>query len=317
MKWKLTWIQKLGLAILGLLLITFFIKHVTEKWKELRVKRMDYAKTKLGHEWSEKIKKLDAMLEGGLDENGNIKEGFDILDDLFVIGVETVEAVGNFIASMAGIIEAIAVGFTNILLIMSIVSMVVTLSTTISTGIHNHIICGSTEFNSGFENSVQTTIILAQCSWDKFTKFWNGNCTRYYLSDLIFGLLYGVLIELPIVIIYAIFGLDLQPLVDFIYEIAVVPLDELIYAFSGFHIIMWSPDVVQQCYRCTGTYNVDGQTYTFSKPFNEWAATFKCSGAQMKHGIVKVLQSIVPSPKWTAWLQGEHLDGGDDNPPFQ
>ncbi len=316
MKWKLTWIQKIGLAILGILFITFFIKHLAEKWKELNEKRKKESKTKMGYEWSEKIKQLDATLESAMDENGNIKEGFDIFDDLFVLGGVSFEAVSNFVASMAAMIESIAATFGIIIFIMSLVTMVVTLATGISTGIYNHVICGSTEFNSGFDNSIQTIGVLAQCSWDKFINFWNGNCTRYYLTDLIFGLLYGILIELPIVIIYAIFGLDLQPLVDFVYQIAIVPIDELIYAISGFHIVRWSPDVVQQCYQCTGTYNVGGQTYTFSKPFNEWAATFNCSGEQMKNGIVKVLQSIVPSPKWTAWLAGDHLDGGDDSPPF-
>ena len=315
MKWKLSWIQKIGLAVLGIVLITFFVKHLAEKWKELREKRNMEAKTKLGYEWSEKIKKLDAKLEGALDKDGNIKEGFGVLDllyDTLIMG----EGAADFIGSMAGLIESISVSFGIIILIMSVVATVVSFATDLSTGIYNHVICGSTEFNSGFDNSIQTIGILAQCSWDKFVNFWNGNCTRYYLTDMIFGLLYGILIELPIVIIYAMFGLDLQPLVVFVYEIAIVPLDDLIYALTGYHIIKWSPSVVQQCYRCTGTYNVGGQNYTFSKPFNEWAATFNCSGDQMKNGIVKVLESIVPSPKWTAWIGGNHLAGGDNSPPF-
>jgi hypothetical protein len=183
-------------------------------------------------------------------------------------------------------------------------------------GIFNHVICGFKEFDSGFDTTVQTFVVLAECSWNKFINFWNGNCTRYYLTDMVFGLLYGIVIELPIVIIYAIFGLDLQPVVQLVYEVAVEPLDSIIYSISGFHIIMWSPDVIKECYQCEGTYKVGGVDYKFSKPFNEWAAAFRCSGKQMSQGITKIVQSIIPSPKWGAWIVGDHLDGGDNSPPW-
>jgi hypothetical protein len=241
-----------------------------------------------------------------LDKDGNVVEGFDSFLDVF--DPET------FMIDIAGIISTLATSLANIVEVIVIYTTVVSFLGALVVGIYSHVICGFTEFGSGLDSSVQTAMVLAQCSWDKFTKFFSGNCTRYYLTDMVFGLLYGVLIELPIVIIYAVLGLDLQPVVDLVYEVAVIPLDEIIFAISGYHIIMWSPDVVQECYRCVGTYRVAGQEFTFSKPFNEWAAAFKCSGKQMAQGITKVVQSIIPSPKWGAWIEAKHLDGADNNP---
>jgi hypothetical protein len=125
------------------------------------------------------------------------------------------------------------------------------------------------------------------------------------------------MVELPCVLIYAITGIDLQPLVDMVYEVVVLPLDGIIHSISGYHITKWSNSVVTNCYRCTGTYHFNGDnSVTLTKPFNEWAETFKCSGKQMQQGIVKIFQSIIPSPKWGAWIMGQHLDGADNNPSF-
>lgn len=224
-------------------------------------------------------------------------------------GLSDVEGLVNIIETMLGYLLVITI-------ILTLMVTVAELFTNLRTGINQHVYCASSEFNGGFDNSLFITGVLAECSWDKFVKFWNGDCTRYYLTDMIFGLLYGIIIELPIVLINAIFGIDLQPVVNFFYEAVIIPINEFIYAISGFYIIKWSDPVIQKCFRCKGTYNVSGQSIILDKPMNEWMRLYKCSGNQMKQGFIRFLETVIPSNKWTSWLNGDNLSGGDWDPPF-
>lgn len=296
---KYTIIQKIGLCILGLIFITFFVKYLVQCAIQLRLKRKP------------KVVPLDPEEARHIDKYGNVKEGIDPIQlaiDEVIIANEVMEE-GSILGNLATTI----VGF---IVMIGIYTAVIEALVHLRVGILQHVICGMTEFSSGFDNSITTIGILANCSWDKFVKFWNGTCTKYYLADMTFGLLYGILVELPCVLVYAITGIDLQPLVQMVFNVVILPMDNMIYSICGYHITKWTDSVITNCYRCQGTYEFEGQSITLTKSFNEWAKTFKCSGQQMAHGITKIFQSIVPSAKWNAWVQGRHLDGADDNPSF-
>ena len=204
-----------------------------------------------------------------------------------------------------------------ITLFATTISILIATSQEFAEGIGNHIRCGAKEFKTGWDNTVKTLGIMADCSWDKFINFLNGNCTRYYIVDMLFGLLYGIFVQLPIVLIKAIFGIDLQFIVDFLYELILVPMDEMFYAISGFHLVKWSDSVIDECYRCKGKYTfATGREVYLYKTLNEWARLFDCSTEQIKNGFVKIFTSLIPSQKWGAWMNGQHKPGWDDEPGF-
>ena len=180
----------------------------------------------------------------------------------------------------------------------------------------SHLNCAADEFKAGADNQGKILDILAPCSWEKFVNTLNGSCTRYYLVDLVWGIFYGIFIELPIVLIKAIFGIDLYIFVEIAYNLIVLPLDSLFFALSGYHLVKWSDDVINKCYRCKGTWKLaNGQEVTMYKTFDEWAKMFKCGNDQMVDATDKIFKTIFPSRLWhPMWTQ----DNGDpakyDNP---
>lgn len=174
-------------------------------------------------------------------------------------------------------------------------------------GIRKHLDCAAEEYRAGWRNQGAIINILAPCTWEKFITFLNGSCTRYYIVDMVLGLLYGVFVELPLILIRAIFGIDLQVFVDICWNVFIVPLDALFYALSGFHFINWSDDVINRCYRCKGKYTMsDGRTVTLYKTWAEWAELLKCGNEQMVQGFMRIFTSLIPSPKWWEWANGRN-----------
>tara|TARA_B110000858_G_C17704397_1_gene427533 strand:- start:2 stop:949 length:948 start_codon:yes stop_codon:yes gene_type:complete len=179
--------------------------------------------------------------------------------------------------------------------------------------ISSHLNCAADEFGAGFVNQGKILDILAPCSWEKFINTLNGSCTRYYLVDIVWGIFYGIFIELPIVLIKAIFGIDLYIFVQIAYNLIVLPLDSLFFALSGYHLVKWSDDVINKCYRCKGTWKLaNGQEVTMYKTFDEWAKMFKCGNDQMVDGVNKIFKTIFPSklwhPMWSKDDSGKYAD---------
>ena len=228
-----------------------------------------------------------------------------ILNDLQIF-IETISLVETMI------------GFLVIMLIIAfIIFIVIECLNNLKKGIRNHVNCGAKEFKYGGENFAFTIKIMWDCFWDKLVLFFNGDCTVYYITDIIFGIVYAIIIELPIVLIRAIFGINLQPIVNDIYQIAILPLNDLVYFVSGFYLIKWPESVIKKCFRCRGVYKTSsGENVELYKTFNEWAQLNKCNTDQMRNGFVKIFQSIIPSPKWTAWTNGQELPGWTNNPAF-
>ena len=185
-----------------------------------------------------------------------------------------------------------------------------------TTGYKNHITCAGNEFVAGWQNQAYIIDTLARCGWYKFLNFINGSCTRYYIVDLVLGLLYGVFIELPLTLLNAIFGLNLVPLVNALWDLVVIPIDAIFFALSGIHLIKWSESVIQKCYRCEGRWAFDDKTVTIYKTFGEWVELGNCSGDQIIQGFNNIIGTIFPSARWGAWANNNHLSGGDWNPTF-
>lgn len=188
-----------------------------------------------------------------------------------------------------------------------------------ATGFGDHLICAGKQFGQGWENQGYIMGILANCTWDKFLTFIDGSCTRYYIVDMVFGLLYGVFIELPLILLRAIFGIDLQVFVDIIWNIFVLPLDSMFFAISGFHLVKWSDSVIHKCYRCKGkfVYGTKSNDYVYLyKTWAEWAKLMNCSFEQIIEGFMRIMTTLIPSNKWWSWTEGDHLRPPDWNPKF-
>jgi hypothetical protein len=227
-----------------------------------------------------------------------------------------IQLVTNFLAGLNIVIQMVIAGFALYFTITWIDTIINSIKNW-ANGVANHISCGAQEFATGWVNTFKTLGIMFQCSWKMFINFINGNCTRYYITDMIIGLTYGVFIQLPLILINAIFGLNLQPIIDFLYKLIVVPIDALFFAISGFHLVNWSDSVINDCYRCKGTYTfANKRKVVLYKQMNEWASLFDCSTEQITGGFLKIFTSIVPNAKWGAWADGEHLPGWDNEPNF-
>jgi len=184
-------------------------------------------------------------------------------------------------------------------------------------GFGAHLECAGLEFATGFQNTGTVLDVMASCSWYKFKNFLDGSCTRYYIVDLVFGILYGVFIELPLILINAIFGINLAPLVLMIWNLFMLPLDALFFALSGFHLIKWPDSVIRKCYRCEGKWTMkNGQKVTIYKTFAEWGELLNCSGDQIISGFNNIFGTILPSERWGAWFNKRHLPGSDWQPAF-
>ena len=175
-------------------------------------------------------------------------------------------------------------------------------------GLNTHLKCAEDELNQGGKNSLRVYRILTSCTWEKFLNFMNGSCSRYYLVDIIWGIFYGICIELPIVLIKAIFGIDLHIFVEILYNLVVIPLDTIFFALSGYHLIAWSDDVIKKCYKCKGTWTLsNGQEVTMYKTFDEWGKMLDCGAEQLANGFMRAFTTILPTEKWLTWADD---DGG-------
>jgi hypothetical protein len=177
------------------------------------------------------------------------------------------------------------------------------------TGIGMHFLCGGLEFKDGFINGLQVLGVLLKCSLNSFVKFFNGQCTIFYIIDIICGTLYKICIELPIVLVKNVIGLDLQFIVDLIHDLVVIPLDTLIFGLSGYHITRWPDSIVSNCYKCKGSIN--GQELELQ--YYQWGKMFNCTNSEIMHGMYKMIYSVFPIDRhWMTWAKGRHLDGADD-----
>ena len=185
------------------------------------------------------------------------------------------------------------------------------------TGFSSHLICAGKEFKTGWENQGYIMGILAECTWDKFLTFLDGSCTRYYIVDMTLGLLYGVFVELPLLLIRAIFGIDLQVFVDIFWNLFILPIDSIFFAISGFHLVRWDEEVIKKCYRCKGKYAfANGREVTLYKTWAEWAKLMNCSFQQIVTGFLRIFTTLIPSNKWWAWSNKRHLKPPDWRPKF-
>lgn len=264
MKFKLSPIQKTTLIIVGLVFITWFVSFITEKVFEYR---------KLKKEKEENARKL--------------REGFglDDIGDFFKKIPAFFEWVGNFFTEVEDFFASLGTGFPNM-----------------GKGIKNHAEVGAREIGDGFRNGAINLAIILDCAFDKFGKAFYG-CTLYYIIDLIYGIIYGLCIELPHVLVKAITGVDLGFVGDIITPI-ISFLDDMAYSLSGFHIDRWPDSVQSKCYKCKSFY--DGSEATFTQRGQDFYNTNK----QLAKGFTSLF-GVIPNPAWGDWWKGNHLDGND------
>jgi hypothetical protein len=266
--------NKILFAVLGILLITWFSVFVMEKIKP---------------------KKKEAFF--GIPNTGNDP----ITDALAKVPAKVNEAI-DYIKDIPGkILEPIN-------------SIIRKIDNLFNKGIPNHLACGKSMADSGFNGGLQVLNIQFMCFWDKFIKFFDGQCTLYYMVDAVSKMLTIIFIRLPLTIIKAIFGIDLHFLVDIFKSLILVPINELFIIIVGFGFLEWSDTIVQRCYRCQGKIRDSGGkvVYSDSKSFGDWATLYTCSNSILKSGIDKIFYSAFPSKHWQTWYDGNHLDGGDD-----
>lgn len=213
----------------------------------------------------------------------------------------------NFdIKDIGNLLETIFTGIVKILFLMLQVAMGIPF---LLTGIGLHVLCAGQEFADGLTNGLKVLGVLLKCSSQAITNFFNGQCTIYYIIDVIFGTMYKIFIELPIVLLRAILGLDLQFVVDLVHDLVIVPIDGLFHGISGYHIIKWPDSVILKCYKCTGSIN----GVTLDQTYADWGRMFNCTNSEIFHALYKIFYSIFPVDRhWPTWAKGQHLQGDDD-----
>jgi hypothetical protein len=313
MKVKNEFLYKILITLIGLVIITFFVKYAM-----LEVDRM---REKHDFELAEKQKREGFVNWDPLGAGKTLKKVGKDIDKQFAPLVNSMDKLGdtlkggfmNGLNGLIGGIEDMVNGFVDAFnFIEQGIQDIQTFFKNLKNfgeGVQNHLQCGSKQYRSGWQNAMPIIPILMECSWQKFINFFNGQCTRYYIFDMIFGIWRGIFIELPFAIINGMTGIDLHFITDIIYEVIVVPIDTLFHMMTGYHFLVWSDKVIEKCYRCKGTITSNtGQNMTFVKPFDWWVRSMRCGVDSMNNGLENIFGSILPNPKWGAWAQGDTFD---------
>jgi hypothetical protein len=283
-------IVKRGVVILlGLIIITFGVKwlmHRMHAYKELQESR--------------KPKPLDD------DDDLMMIEGFWGVPEWMFSILHELQTILAQITAYMGI-------FTTI----TIYTIVLASLNGIAVGIFNHFICGGEWFVFGFVNGIQAAGIMLKCMAEKLGSILTGDCLRFYVVDIIYGLIYFIG-SAVLSIIWTITGVDLQPIIGMGWNLTVEPLDSMIFSLTGHHITRWSDATHTRCYKCAANFAPNGENSKYYDQLNiyDWGSVLWCSIDGMKEGVYKMVTAIIPSRKWGAWSRGHHQDGGDDDPPF-
>ena len=307
MKFKLSPIQKTSAIIVGLVFITWFASFITEKVFEYRKSKKDKEKdkykdkenqenamklregfdiTKAG-DWDSAFNPKKNGVSAGFDKAGDeISKVFRKVEEALQKSVEIFDTVTDFFNDVTNFFNGLATGFPNL-----------------GKGIQNHAEVGANEIGDGFKYGAINLAIILDCAFDKFGKAFYG-CTLYYIVDIIYGITYGLFIELPLVLMNAIFGIDLAFIGDDIIKPILSFLDDIAYSMSGFHIDRWPESVQSKCYKCKSFY--DGSEATFT----ERSQDFYNTNEQLRKGFTSLF-GVIPNPAWGNWWKGNNLDGND------
>jgi len=189
---------------------------------------------------------------------------------------------------------------------------------TLSEGIDFHFKCGSKTLNDGYSRGLKILGIQFDCFWVSFARFFNGKCTLYYILDIIFGIVYLIIVDIPLFLLKAIFGVDLYFIVEFIKDVIINPLDSITTSMMGFSITRWSDDVQKRCYLCPGDIG-DGNGRQY-KTFGEWSKYYKCTTAMINNGtnvIVKTVFGVDNHWKHWFWDENNNKSNWDDWPEYK
>ena len=176
---------------------------------------------------------------------------------------------------------------------------------TLSQGIDFHFKCGSKTLNDGYSRGLKILGIQFDCFWVSFSRFFNGKCTLYYILEIIFGIIYLIIVDIPLFLLKAIFGADLYFIVEFIKDCIINPLDSITTSMMGFSITRWSDDVQKRCYLCPGDIG-DGNGRQY-KTFGEWSQYYKCTTAMINSGTNVIVKTVFGVDNhWTHWFWDEN-----------
>jgi hypothetical protein len=272
--------NKILFAVLGILLITWFSSYVMEKIRPV---------------------KKEAFF--GIPIPGAPKDGSDDM-------VDKLKDFGEQLKNIPGIVE----NWFEDKIIHPITDFFKGLDELFNHGIPEHLACGKSMADSGFNGGLQVLNIQFICFWDKFVKLFNGDCTLYYVVDAICKIITIIFIRFPLTVIKAIFGADLHFLVDMFKSLVLVPINEVFIMFVGFGFLEWSDTIIQRCYKCQGQIkDTKGNVvYSDSKSFGDWSTLYTCSNTLLQKGIDKIFFSAFPSKHWDTWYHGNHTSGWDD-----
>lgn len=294
MKHSIPFNYKIVIVIFGIIFLTYSMPYLVEKVQQHR---------------EEQEKKYRKRM--GLDEP--IIEGLLGADDILGPLMGPVNSIIGTVTSIAELVtKMVPVIFKGILHMLLSLAQLITGLPLLLTGMGQHFLCGGMEFKDGFTNGLQVFAVLSKCFLTSFVNFFNGQCTVYYIIDIIFGTIYKIAVELPIVILKNVLGLDLQFIIDLIHDLVVIPLDTLIFGLSGYHITKWPDSVVSKCYKCKGKIN----GIELELQYYQWGSMFNCVSEEIMNGMYKMIYSVTPlgflDNHWMTWAKGRHLDGGDD-----
>lgn len=304
-KVKLDILQKSAIILVGLVIITLFMWFFVKRATQYYDKQYGHVDQKVKEPMSGIAKEIFGPIVNAFDSVGN-----DIVKNVVQPVESGFKEVGN------GILGVLKKPIDFIEKIFNFfIEYVIDLPEEIEnwlTGIENHVMCGAAEAKDGFGYAFPVMGIMSRCALSKANTFFNGKCTFYYLVNIVLGICYLICIEFPIFLIFMLSGYDLNSIRLGIVNDILMPFDAFIYALVGIHIFRWSDKILDECFMCQGS--LDGSTYNLT--FSQWAEMLNCSLNEGTNGVVTILESVIPSEKWSAWFNGQHLAGSDNQPPF-
>ena len=90
------------------------------------------------------------------------------------------------------------------------------------------------------------------------------SCILWYLMDAIGSLVYAVFVELPLFVVNELFGVHLRSYVDDLND-ALREMDDEIYNLTGYSVMHFPQDVIEKCYSC----DVSGQVNKLKDDFEK------------------------------------------------
>jgi hypothetical protein len=272
---------KIALIIVGLILITFFVKFCIYATTEYRKKTepvqegFDFWNTEAIPGVSDDLGLLIPLMLLPIFPGAGVPFA---LFDILILAINTVLFISKGLTYVGAQLE----------------SFVDTLGV-----IGDHVACGEKQVGAGFNMGFDVFSIIMTCIGEKIVGFIDGSCTIYYFIDMILGTIYLLFVIFPVTLIYIFSGIDLLPSIKSGWATITNPINEAVLGMTKntFGVTSWPDSVVNKCYKCRGSIGGSPEVYKYA---GQWSSLFKCTNNMIGRGL-KNIGAGLPGKHWSEW----------------